>query len=145
MQLKNATLTLFYGAIYSFLFVSSFLRSLVSFLVGIFCLIWGGGSSAHFFDCNYSDVQIYLTFTFFSRIFVQFFFRKIPDKIYWNTTEIYKFCYFNTRPPISMLRSDKFWKKSLSKPTLSSGGGRRECGRRKLWNLWLFHLFCPRL
>ena len=43
------------------------------FLVCIFCLIWGGESPASFFNCKYSDVQIYVTFTFFSWIFDLFF------------------------------------------------------------------------
>ena len=47
----------------------------------------------------------------------------ILDKIYWNTTEISKFCNFNPGPPNLNVEIKQSLEKSLSKPTLSSGGG----------------------
>ena len=37
-----------------------------------------------------------------------------------------------------------FEKKSLSKPTLSSGGGGRTCGRRNLWNFCVCSIYFVR-
>ena len=82
--------------------------------------------------------------TFFLN-FCYFFFQTIPDKIYFNTTETYKLYKFsNPLPTVSMLKSDKFWKISLSKPTLSSRGKERECGRRNLRNFCLFSIYFVR-
>ena len=47
-------------------------------------------------------------------------------------------------PLIPMLKSGKLWKKSLSKPTLSSVGRGKECGRRNLWNFCVCSIYFVR-
>ena len=47
-------------------------------------------------------------------------------------------------PLIPMLKSGKLWKKGLSKPTLSSVGRGKVCGRRNLWNFCVCSIYFVR-
>ena len=68
----------------------------------------------------------------------------ILDKIYWNTTEISKFCNFNPGPPnLNVEIKQSLEKKSFKTNTEFRGRG-RECGRRNLWNFCVFSIYFVR-
>ena len=66
----------------------------------------------------------------------------IPDKIYWNAKEFTNFTISSPPPPnLNVQNRQILAKKSLSKPTLSSGRGGKEGGRRNLLNFCVCSIY----